>query len=85
MQTYWEMFPAASSRLVQFPELRQGLSAHVVEGLLQLLPVYPGGQVQLVEEVEVSKSGKQTPPFTHSEGPEQRSTGESRSARLFQL
>ena len=41
--------------------------------------------VEVVEEVVVSKRGKQIPPFTHSDGPEHRSGGESRSARLAQL
>ena len=84
-QTYWEMVPVVSSRLVQFPELRQGFSVQEVDAVLQVVPVKPGGQTHSVVEADVSSRGKQTPPLPHWACPEQKSAGESRSARLLQL
>lgn len=84
-QTYWDMVPVVSSRLVQFPELRQGFSAQEVLAVLQVVPVKPGGQTHSVVKADVSTRGKHTPPLPHSAWPEHRSAGESRSARLLQL
>ena len=67
LQTYWEMLPTASSRLVQLPVCRHVLSAQVVDAVLQVEPVKPGGHTHCVGEEEVSLRRKHIPPLLHSE------------------
>jgi len=87
--TYCDTDPVVSSRSVQLPELRQGVSEQEVDAVLHVDPVKPGGQTHSVEGAVggavVCRRGKQIPPFTHSDEPEHRSDGELRSARLVQL
>ena len=77
--TYWARDPVVLSRSVQLPELRQAV-----------VPVNPGRQMHSVVVpgkvvVGGGRRGRQIPPLTHSEEPEQRSVGAFRSASAVQL